>query len=29
VLEHEEIDYRLASKKLLELDSFGKLKEHF
>jgi putative hydrolase of the HAD superfamily len=29
VLEHEEIDYSLASKKLLELENFGKLKDHF
>ena len=29
VLEHEEIDYSLASKKLLELKEFGKLRDHF
>ncbi len=29
VLEHEEIDYSLAMGKLLEIESFGKLKEHF
>jgi putative hydrolase of the HAD superfamily len=29
VLEHEEIDYTLATGKLLELEDFGKLSEQF
>jgi putative hydrolase of the HAD superfamily len=29
VLEHEEIDYSLANGKLLEIEHFGKLKDHF